>query len=85
MNLDDIKKILSNTADVLGMVSPAIAAAVKVGTLAVDVYNDFEAARAEIAALAAKDQITKAEIDALDDSIQARSARIKALLNPPTD
>lgn len=82
MNMDDVKQVLGTAATILGTISPTIAAAVKVGTLAVEVYSDFEEARAEIAALAAKDQVTKAEIDALDDSIQARSARIKALLNP---
>ena len=76
---DNWKDLLGSATDLLGTVSPIIAAAVKAGTIAIEVYNDFEASRTEIEKLAAQAQVTKAEIDALDDSIQARSARIQAI------
>lgn len=82
MKFEDVKKLLEGTATLLASVEPHIAAAVQAGTIVVEVYNDIQEARAEIQQLAAQDQVTKAQIDALDDSIQARRARIKALLNP---
>lgn len=85
MNFDDIKKLLGGAATLLSSIEPHIAAAVQVGVIAADVYNDIVAARAEIQQLAAQDKVTKEQVDALDDSIQARHERIKALLNPPAD
>lgn len=77
MKLEDIKKIADTAAGLLATISPHIAAAVKAGAIAIDVYEDYEASRAEIAGLLAQDKVTKAQIDALDDSIQARSKRIQ--------
>lgn len=84
MKFEDIKKLLEGTATLLSSVEPHIAAAVQAGTIVVEVYNDIKEAREEIEKLAAQDKVTTAQVDALDDSIQARRARIKALLNPPS-
>lgn len=77
--MSDWKKLLGSAVDLLGTVSPIVGAAVKAGTIAVEIYEDFEKSRGEIAKLAAQDKVTKAQIDALDDSIQARSKRIQAI------
>lgn len=73
------KALLGSAVDLLGTISPIVGAAVKAGTIAVETYQAFEESRAEIAALAAQDKVTKAQIDVLDDSIQARSKRIQAI------
>lgn len=79
MKLEDAKKLLGAALNLAETISPQIAAAVKAGTILVEVYDDFEAGRLEIAKLAAQDKVTKDEIDALDDSIQARAKRIAAI------
>lgn len=74
----DWKSILGSATDLLSTVSPLLAAAVKAGSIAVEVYNDFEAAREDVARLAAQDKVTTAEIDALDDRIQVLTNQILA-------
>lgn len=71
----DWKKLLNVATQLLESSSPWVTVAYEVGKIGVDAYNNFEATRKDVARYA-KDGATVAEIDALDDQIQALTTSI---------